>query len=170
MSLDGHQGGVWGLAATKDSLVSGSTDRTVRIWDLTTGKCTHVFGGHKGTVRCLAIVKPEWLNVKSEDGVVRREKWPRRPLIITGSRDHSVRVWLLPRPGEGEYRWHADDDNDPTEVFLILLMFSVCSSLSSRTRSKKIRTTISTLKGTGKRFVPLLPEGEHWFLEATTTQ
>ncbi len=32
-SLDGHEGGVWALAATKDILVSGSTDRTVRIWD-----------------------------------------------------------------------------------------------------------------------------------------
>jgi F-box and WD-40 domain protein CDC4 len=118
MSLDGHEGGVWALAATKDTLVSGSTDRTVRIWDLTTGRCTHVFGGHTSTVRCLAIVKPEWMDIEGEDGVVRREKWPKRSLIVTGSRDHSLRVWLLPRPDEGEYKCYGNDDNevDPAEV------------------------------------------------------
>jgi F-box and WD-40 domain protein CDC4 len=31
LSLDGHEGGVWALAADGDTLASGSTDRTVRI-------------------------------------------------------------------------------------------------------------------------------------------
>jgi F-box and WD-40 domain protein CDC4 len=117
-SLSGHEGGVWSLAATKDTLVSGSTDRTVRIWDLSTGRCTHVFGGHTSTVRCLAIVKPEWVDVEDEHGDVRKEKWPKRPVIVTGSRDHSLRVWNLPRPNEPEYRFEGydEDDIDPTDV------------------------------------------------------
>ncbi|CAL1705485.1 unnamed protein product [Somion occarium] len=116
-ALDGHEGGVWALAATKDTLVSGSTDRTVRIWDLSTGRCTHVFGGHTSTVRCLAIVKPEWIDVEHEGNIVTREKWPKRPLIVTGSRDHSLRVWTLPRPGDDEYRCYGADDTevDPSE-------------------------------------------------------
>lgn len=117
MSLDGHEGGVWALSATKDVLVSGSTDRTVRIWDLNTGRCTHVFGGHTSTVRCLAIVKPEWVETTGEDGVIHREKWPKRPMIVTGSRDHTLRVWLLPRPDEDEYRCfgNGEDEVDPAE-------------------------------------------------------
>lgn len=117
-SLQGHEGGVWALAASKDILVSGSTDRTVRIWDLNTGRCTHIFGGHTSTVRCLAIVKPELVDVEQEGGVIVKERWPKRPLVVTGSRDHSLRVWTLPRPGEPEYKCFGGDDVevDPAEV------------------------------------------------------
>lgn len=121
LRLEGHEGGVWALAVSPnspsaphatDSLVSGSTDRTVRIWDLETGKCTHVFGGHTSTVRCLAIVKPMWIDING-----RKEKWPKRTLIVTGSRDHTLRVWKLPRQGDPEYRCVGVDGEevDPAE-------------------------------------------------------
>ncbi|KAJ3788239.1 WD40-repeat-containing domain protein [Lentinula aff. detonsa] len=100
LSLDGHEGGVWALAAHGNLLVSGSTDRTVRIWDLQEGRCLHVFGGHTSTVRCLAIVKPEWIT-HPETG--EREKWPKRTVVVTGSRDHTLRVWRLPKRGEREF-------------------------------------------------------------------
>ncbi|KAL4067830.1 WD40-repeat-containing domain protein [Scleroderma yunnanense] len=112
LSLDGHEGGVWALAASKDTLVSGSTDRTVRIWDLSTGRCTHAFTGHTSTVRCLTVVRPEVVDIEGEGGVVTREKWPKRSLIVTGSRDHSLRVWTLPHKGDPEYRWSGADDAD----------------------------------------------------------
>ena len=115
-SLDGHEGGVWTLAVHNDILVSGSTDRTVRIWNLSNGRCTHVFGGHTGTVRCLAIVKPEWVDVEDENGVITKQKWPKRRLIVTGSRDHSLRVWTLPRAGEAEYQCFGTEANEGEPV------------------------------------------------------
>jgi len=115
-SLEGHGGGVWALAATKDTLVSGSTDRTVRIWNLETGMCTHVFGGHKSTVRCLAIIKPEYIEQEHDDGGMHRERWPKRTLIVTGSRDHTLRVWRLPKPHEPKYTFVQEEDSDPSEV------------------------------------------------------
>jgi F-box and WD-40 domain protein CDC4 len=132
MSLEGHEGGVWALAAAQDILVSGSTDRSVRIWDLSTGKCTHVFSGHTSTVRCLAIVKPEWVEYENENGVTEKGKWPKRPLIVTGSRDHSLRVWTLPMPGDPEYRsYHAEDNDAANEVCptIILRRPSVMTSI-----------------------------------------
>lgn len=123
-ALGGHDGGVWALAVCSrrihphprshdltpdyhDTLVSGSTDRTVRIWDLATGKNTHIFSGHTSTVRCLAIVRPTWVDV---DG--RKERWPKKTLIVTGSRDNTLRVWRLPGRSDPEYRSTGADRED----------------------------------------------------------
>lgn len=170
MALDGHEGGVWALAATKTILVSGSTDRTVRIWDLETGKCTHVFGGHTSTVRCLSIVKPEWMDIEGEDGVIRREKWPKRPLIVTGSRDHTLRVWLLPRPEEGEYRCYGTEDAevDPAEVcYQLSLQHSLTVFRTMWMRTPSINFI---WRGTIMLCAHLLPEDEHSCLGVTIAQ
>ena len=95
----------------QDTLVTGSTDRTIRIWDLSTGKCLHVFAGHSGTVRALAIAKPQIVEVE-EGGVVVSEQWPKRPLIVTGSRDRSLRVWTLPGPGDAEFKCFPDGQKE----------------------------------------------------------
>ncbi|KAJ2720691.1 SCF ubiquitin ligase complex subunit cdc4 [Coemansia sp. Benny D115] len=97
--LVGHEGGVWALAVVGNTIISGSTDRSVRIWDLETGKCTHVFSGHSSTVRCLQVLLPTDVRTSKERAMgmpVRYE--PSEPLIITGSRDTTLRVWKLPSP------------------------------------------------------------------------
>ncbi|KAF2431640.1 WD40 repeat-like protein [Tothia fuscella] len=95
--LDGHEGGVWALQYDGNTLVSGSTDRSVRVWDIEKGRCLQVFQGHTSTVRCLVILKPTEIGKEADGTPI---IMPKEPLIITGSRDSSLRVWKLPQPGD----------------------------------------------------------------------
>ncbi|KAL2917784.1 SCF ubiquitin ligase complex subunit cdc4 [Polyrhizophydium stewartii] len=100
--LQGHEGGVWALQYWKHILVSGSTDRSVRVWDIDSARCTHIFDGHTSTVRCLLIITPQ-KNDAFEPGL----EPLRAPLLVTGSRDATLRVWRLPDPRSDEPWTHA---------------------------------------------------------------
>jgi WD40 repeat protein len=80
MTLRGHTGGVYAVAVTADgrTAVSGSEDKTVRVWDLRNGSCSAVLQGHTGWVRAMAV---------SADGRT----------AVSGSEDKTVRVWDLRR-------------------------------------------------------------------------
>lgn len=55
-------------------LVSGSRDRTIRVWDVETGRELHKLEDHRGAVTCLAF---------SRNG-----RW-----LVSGSEDRTIRVW-----------------------------------------------------------------------------
>ena len=69
-----HGGPVYGVAVTRDgsTIVSGSTDQTVRVWDNMTGQQKFQLNGHVGAVHGLALSPDETFAVSSgADGTLR---------------------------------------------------------------------------------------------------
>jgi WD40 repeat protein len=74
--FEGHTNAIWSVAWSHDGLYicSGSSDRTVRVWDAQTGKKLAVLEGHGKPLRSVAF---------SPDGAK----------ITSGSDDRTIRVW-----------------------------------------------------------------------------
>lgn len=77
-TLLGHSDSVWSVTLSSDgkTLVSGSEDRTIKIWNLDTRQLIRTLYGHSDTVRSVAL---------SSDG----------QLIASGSGDNTIKLWNL---------------------------------------------------------------------------
>ncbi|HEY5434885.1 MAG TPA: serine/threonine-protein kinase [Candidatus Limnocylindrales bacterium] len=80
-TLQGHTDEVTAVAVSPDGrwVVSGSYDRTLRIWDPESGTCVRTLEGHTNWVKAVAV---------APDG-----RW-----VVSGSWDKTVRIW---DPGSG---------------------------------------------------------------------
>ncbi|KIY66907.1 WD40 repeat-like protein [Cylindrobasidium torrendii FP15055 ss-10] len=92
--LSGHRDSVYCIESCRSSsgpqyVITGSRDRTMKFWNLDTGKCLGTFGsgvvggeleGHRGSVLCIKFV---W-EVEGEKG-----------LVFSGSSDSTVCIWDL---------------------------------------------------------------------------
>jgi WD40 repeat protein len=76
LTLEGHAGNVASVAFNPDGqrIVSGSDDKTVKVWDAATGEETITLKGHTGGVSSVA-----W----SPDGT----------RIVSASDDKTLKVW-----------------------------------------------------------------------------
>lgn len=75
---EGHTECVYTIQHHGNTLVSGSRDKTIRIWDLDTCRLKEILTGHEASVLCLQFdPTPE----------------PRRDVIISGGSDNLVIVW-----------------------------------------------------------------------------
>lgn len=51
--FEGHSGGITCVQADLSAVISGSVDRTMKLWDIGTGKCVSTMHGHKSYVKTL---------------------------------------------------------------------------------------------------------------------
>jgi len=77
-ALKGHTNEVRSVAVLKNKefLVSGSKDKTIRVWSLSTGEQIRLLKGHTGTINSIAVSSKE-------------------EFIASGGKDKIVRVWNL---------------------------------------------------------------------------
>lgn len=64
-TLVGHTGGVWSSQMRDNIIISGSTDRTLKVWNAETGECIHTLYGHTSTVRCMHLHEKRYGEVSS---------------------------------------------------------------------------------------------------------
>ncbi|KIX06922.1 uncharacterized protein Z518_04898 [Rhinocladiella mackenziei CBS 650.93] len=110
--LRGHRRGVWsirfspagtpplaladgGSSGPRGLLVSGSGDRTIKVWSLSTYTCLHTFEGHSNSVLKVIWIPPTSSSSDSESSSDPRQQ-PRpnnQPLIASASSDSLVKLW-----------------------------------------------------------------------------
>src|SRR5260221_718652 len=76
LTLTDHEGSVDSIAISPDgqTLVSGSDDKTIKVWNLSTGKLVRTLTDEKG-------------------GDVSGRISPKRKTLVSGSRDETIKVW-----------------------------------------------------------------------------
>jgi len=75
-SLQGHNDSIFSIAISSDNkfIISGSYDKTIKIWDVQTGECLKILKGHNGRIESIAI---------SSDN----------KFIVSGSGDGTIKIW-----------------------------------------------------------------------------
>jgi WD40 repeat protein len=109
--LKGHCLAVLCLSTIADLLISGSADKTIRVWRRSRGKdtlhsCISVMQGHKGPVKSLCTSNCSSSSSSSVSAATTRMGF----LVYSGSMDCDVRVWWVPEQDREEENFSDDDD------------------------------------------------------------
>ncbi|MDB9449523.1 WD40 repeat domain-containing protein [Dolichospermum circinale] len=91
-TLKGHSSSVYAIAVTPDgkTVISGSADDTIKIWDLGTGTEKFTLEGHSNSVNAIAVT-------------------PDGKTVISGSRDNTIKIWDL---GTGQEKFTLEGHSD----------------------------------------------------------
>lgn len=117
-SLDmiGHAGEVWGLAATADTVFSGSDDETVRCWSHADGRLLSILRGHTGPVNALSVsAGGDQLYSASDDGTIKVWRktaagtWNAEGVVTLSGHDGWV-LSLAPSPFSGNALYSGSSD------------------------------------------------------------
>lgn len=151
--LRGHRRGVWsvkfapegtprinsetGGSNSRGLVLTGSGDKTLKIWSLSDYSCVLTFEGHTNSVLKVLWLPPPRISNPDEDAPARTE--PTRPLVASAGGDGLVKVWS---PYTGELETTLDNHTD--RVWALVTPFSPASlSLSKQTPQKTDYSLVS---------------------------
>lgn len=120
VELSGHKGFIFAMAASPDSrwLVTGSADRTARLWDLAApdpARASRVLGGHANTVSEVRISRDSrWVATLDYDGGLRlwdlkAQDPSAEPIVLPGHEQMPMDAAF-----SGDGRWLATCGHDQT--------------------------------------------------------
>lgn len=126
--LRGHKRGVWsvrfspkdtptvttnaGTSTNRGLVVTGSGDKTVKLWSLSDFSCLLTFEGHTNSVLKVIWLPPSQLSAEDDDEeteAASRNPAAVRPLIASAAADGLVKVWS---PYTGELETTLDNHTD----------------------------------------------------------
>ncbi|KAK4161686.1 putative WD-40 repeat-containing protein [Cladorrhinum sp. PSN259] len=87
---EGHGECIYSLQFNPQYLVSGSRDRTLKVWDMETRRCLRTLAKHRGSVLCLQF-----------------DSDPKEDIIVSGSSDSDVIIWQFSTGKEIQTLKHA---------------------------------------------------------------
>ena len=108
--LRGHKRGVWsikfspagtppfslsegGSSSSRGLLVSGSGDRTVKVWSLSTYTCLLTFEGHSNSVLKVIWLSPPSAPKDRDESSTSRYPQDNKPVIASASADTLIKLW-----------------------------------------------------------------------------
>ena len=97
-TLEGHRDVVSSVAVCSDRIVSGSYDKTVKIWN-TDGECIKTLEGHSDCVESVARCSLKIGGVYVANVCDR---------IVSGSRDKTVKIWNIDGKCLKTLKGHSD--------------------------------------------------------------
>ncbi len=84
-SMRGHMDAVYCVEWDGTKIVTGSRDRTIKVWSVKTGKCLGTLYGHEGSVLCL--------------------KFDATGFLASGSSDQRVMIWNIGVNKSRQFEW-----------------------------------------------------------------
>merc|ERR1711974_448283 len=93
-AFKGHKGTVYAVKLAGHLLVSGSADRTVKVWDVRTGELLNSLEGHTGSISSLAIIRSASSSFSTSSSSSSSSSAP-SPIIASASFDKTIKLWNL---------------------------------------------------------------------------
>lgn len=94
--MEGHADSVYCVEFDSKHIITGSRDRTIRVWSLNTGQVVGTFqDAHNGSVLCLKFEKDWSLAAESGVGTENGGASASKGLLVSGSSDCTICVWEM---------------------------------------------------------------------------